>query len=75
MATSTPILYANRCLFCILTGIWWRSTELGSSRGSESRVSLKGEGRRVCRLVSPEIEGIMKNSAGTSKQTSGHFLW
>lgn len=29
----------------------------------------------VRRLVSLEIMGIMKNSAGTSKKKAGHFLW
>lgn len=45
-------------------------------RVSAERVCKERGGREGgCRLVSPEIVGIMKNSAGTSKQTAGHFLW
>lgn len=40
----------------------------------ECRARAMQERGQVCRLMSPEIVGIMKNSAGTSKQAAGHFL-
>lgn len=52
----------------------------GGGRGwvAEHKQGPGGEGARgggVCCLGSPEIvQGIMKNSGGTSKQTAGHFL-
>lgn len=46
------------------------------SKEQEEVVGRDVGGGGVCCLGSPEIvEGIMKNSGGTSKQTVGHFLW
>lgn len=33
VAASAPVLYANRPLFCILTGVWWHSSEWGAAEG------------------------------------------
>lgn len=88
VAASTPILYANKRLFCILRGIWWQDSEWWAPEGECSNNSSMCVspsvhmhmrtcigGLFVWCLVSPEIVRIMKNSAGTSKQTAGHFLW
>lgn len=73
MAASTPILYANSRLFCILTSIWWQGSEWRAAEG-ECRASAMYEGGvGVCRLVSLEIVEIMKKLCWDFKANGRSF--